>query len=96
MLKNFQSTYQPLLKIRSPINQTLLENVKTRSVPDSLNRKGENPVNTSDVNPHRYLTQTVPPATQQDQSDSAQKCSIGYAIAIENHFRINQTLIEKC
>jgi hypothetical protein len=47
------------------------------------------------VNPLRHLTQTVHPATQPDQPDSAQKFSIGYAIAIENHFRINRTLIKK-
>jgi hypothetical protein len=51
MLKNFQSTPQPLLEKHSQINQTLLENEKTRSVSDSLNRNGEKPVSTSDVNP---------------------------------------------
>jgi len=43
----------------------------------------------------RHLTQTVHPAIQPDQPDPAQKFSTGYAIAIENHFRINQTLIKK-
>ncbi|MFA4825137.1 MAG: hypothetical protein WC593_08255 [Methanoregula sp.] len=47
------------------------------------------------MNPLRHHTQTVPPATQPDQPDPAQKFSIGYAIAVENHFRINQTLPEK-
>lgn len=31
MLKNFQSTPQPLIEIRSQINQTLVENLQTRS-----------------------------------------------------------------
>jgi len=35
MLKNFQSTPQPLLENRSQINQTLPGNKKTRSVSDS-------------------------------------------------------------
>jgi len=35
MLKNFQSTPQPLLEIHSQINQTLPGNKKTRSVSDS-------------------------------------------------------------
>jgi len=95
LLKNFQSTPQPLPGICSQNNQTLPGNKKTRSVSDSFNRNEEKPVNTSDVNPLRHLTQTVPPATDPDQPDSAQKISIGYAIAIENHFRINQTLIKK-
>jgi len=47
------------------------------------------------VNPLRHLTQTVPPATQPDHPDPAQKFSIGYAIAFENHFRINRILLEK-
>jgi len=95
MLKNFQSTPQPLLEIRSQINQTLLEKNKSRSISSTFIRNGENPISISDVNPLRHLTQTVPPATQPDQPDPAQKFSIGYAIAIENHFRINQTLLEK-
>jgi len=95
MLKNFQSTPQPLLEIRSQINQTPLENKKTRSVSDSWSQNGEKPVCTSDVNPLPHLTQAVPTATQSDQPDPAQKFSIGYAIAIENRFRINQTLLEK-
>ena len=95
MLKNFQSTPQPLLENHSQINQTLPGNKKTRSVSDSFNRKEEKPASTSDVNPLRHLTQTVPPAAQPDQPDPAQKFSIRYAIAIEIHFRINQTLIKK-
>jgi len=47
------------------------------------------------VNPFRHLAQTTYPAAQPDQPDSAQKFSIGYAIAFENHFRINRTLLEK-
>jgi len=47
------------------------------------------------VNPLRHLTQTELQAAQPDQPDFAQKNSIAYAIAIENHFRINQTLLEK-
>jgi len=50
MLKKFQSTPQPLLEICSQINQTLLENKKTRSLSDSFKRNEEKPVNTSDVN----------------------------------------------
>ncbi len=92
MLKNFQSTPQPLFENHSQINQTLLENKKTRSVFDYFNRKGEKPVITSDVNPLPPLTKTVPPATQPNQPDPAQNFLIRYAIAIENHFRINQTL----
>ncbi|MHB8163315.1 MAG: hypothetical protein ACYDDV_03080, partial [Methanoregula sp.] len=95
MLKKFQSTPRPLIKIRSQINQTLLENLKTRSVSDSFNRNGEKPVRASDVNPLRHLALTAHPAAQPDQPDPAQKFSIGYAIAIENHFRINRTLHEK-
>ena len=95
MLKNFQSTPQPLLEIHSPINQTLPGNKKTRSVSDSWDRNEEKKVSISDVNPLSHLTQAVPTATQPDQPDPAKKFSIGYAITIENHFRINQTLLEK-
>jgi hypothetical protein len=47
------------------------------------------------VNPLRHLAQTIHPAAQPDQPDSAQNFSIGHAIAFENHFRINRTLLEK-
>jgi len=73
MLKNFQSIPQPLLENHSQINQTLLENKKMRSVSDYFNRKGEKPVITSDVNPLPHLTKTVPPATQPNQPNPAQK-----------------------
>ncbi|MFA4825967.1 MAG: hypothetical protein WC593_12515 [Methanoregula sp.] len=95
MLKKFQSTPQPLFENHSQINQTLPGNKKTRSVFDYFNRKGEKPLITSDVNPLRHLTQTVHPVDQPDQPDRAQKFSNRYAIAIENHLRINQTLLEK-
>jgi len=51
LLKNFQSTPQPLIEIQSQINQTLPGNKKTRSVSDPFNRNGEKPLNPSDVNP---------------------------------------------
>jgi hypothetical protein len=47
------------------------------------------------VNPLQPLTQSAHPGAHPDPSDPAQKFSIRYAIAIENHFRINQTLLEK-
>ncbi|PKL68138.1 MAG: hypothetical protein CVV30_12455 [Methanomicrobiales archaeon HGW-Methanomicrobiales-1] len=66
MLKNFQSTPQPLIEIRSQINQTLLEKNKSRSVSSKFIQNGEKPVITSDVNPLWYLTQTVHTAAQPD------------------------------
>jgi len=66
LLKNFQSTPQPLPGIRSQINQTLPGNKKTRSLSDSFKRNEEKPVNTSDVNTLWPFTQTVHPATEPD------------------------------
>jgi hypothetical protein len=47
------------------------------------------------VKPLQPLTQLEHPAAHPDPSDSAQKFSIEYAIAFENHFRLNRTLPEK-
>jgi hypothetical protein len=93
LLKNFQSTPQPLIEIREQINQTLPEKNKSRSSFDPKTKNGEKTPSISGVNPLQPQTPSGPPGAHPDASDPAQKFSIGYAIAIENHFRFNQTLI---
>ena len=71
MPKNFQSTPQPLIEIHQQINQTLLENKKTRSISDRVTQNGEKTTRTYEVNPLQPLTQSAHPVAHPDPSDPA-------------------------